>query len=76
MEVDIMAHEITINTAYFWSIIVTIVMFITFPEVSVQLWQIQQKRWKIYRDSVLERRSMQSEDKARQYCEVDLTKLK
>lgn len=71
-----MAHEITINTAYFWSIIVTIVMFITFPEVSVQLWQIQQKRWKIYRDSVLERRSMQSEDKARQYCEVDLTKLK
>lgn len=47
MEVDIMAHEITINTAYFWSIIVTIVMFITFPEVSVQLWQIQQKRWKI-----------------------------
>jgi|GEM_PF-5888343 len=71
-----MAHEITINTAYFWSIIVTMIIFMTFPEVSAQLWQIQLKRWKRYRDSVLERRSMQSEDKARQYCEVDLTKLK
>jgi hypothetical protein len=71
-----MEHNISINLTYVVAICITLTVVLMFPGVSLELWQLPMKKWKLYNAMRLSKKSKRAEEKLKKYCEIDLTKLR
>ena len=71
-----MTHEIMTNVISLCSIWIILTVFLIFPHISFQLWQIPLKKWLLYKAMIQERKSRRSEEKLQNYQQIDLRELK